>query len=79
MNAFAGAAAYNAKHVTVCGGTYYSAVGHVPWEVIAASIPYGLLCTAVLMGKHVDKLPWDEREGIRTLPVMSTSIGSFGR
>ena len=52
------------------GGTYYSAVGHVPWEVIAASIPYGLLCTAVLMGKHVDKLPWDEAEGIRTLPVI---------
>jgi 1,4-dihydroxy-2-naphthoate octaprenyltransferase len=52
------------------GGTYYSAVGHLPWEVIAASIPYGLLCTAVLMGKHVDKLPWDEAEGIRTLPVI---------
>jgi 1,4-dihydroxy-2-naphthoate octaprenyltransferase len=52
------------------GGTYYSAVGHLPWEVIAASVPYGLLCTAVLMGKHVDKLPWDEAEGIRTLPVI---------
>jgi len=52
------------------GGTYYSAVGHLPWEVIAASIPYGLLCTAVLMGKHVDKLPWDAAEDIRTLPVI---------
>jgi 1,4-dihydroxy-2-naphthoate polyprenyltransferase len=52
------------------GGTYYSAVGHLPWQVIAASLPYGLLCTAVLMGKHVDKLPWDEAEGIRTLPVI---------
>jgi len=52
------------------GGTYYSAVGHLPWEVIAASIPYGLLCTAVLMGKHVDKLPWDAAENIRTLPVI---------
>jgi len=52
------------------GGTYYSAVGHLPWQVIAASLPYGLLCTAVLMGKHVDKLPWDETEGIRTLPVI---------
>jgi len=52
------------------GGTYYSAVGHLPWQVIAASLPYGLLCTAVLMGKHVDKLPWDEGEGIRTLPVI---------
>ncbi len=52
------------------GGTYYSAVGDLPWQVIAASLPYGLLCTAVLMGKHVDKLPWDEAEGIRTLPVI---------
>jgi 1,4-dihydroxy-2-naphthoate octaprenyltransferase len=52
------------------GGTYYSAVGALPWQVIAASLPYGLLCTAVLMGKHVDKLPWDEAESIRTLPVI---------
>src|SRR6266550_3378754 len=52
------------------GGTYYSAVGHVPWQIIAASLPYGLLCTAVLMGKHVDKLPWDAAEDIHTLPVI---------
>jgi 1,4-dihydroxy-2-naphthoate octaprenyltransferase len=52
------------------GGVYYSAVGSIPWEVYAASIPYGLLCTTVLMGKHVDKAPWDEKEGIRTLPVI---------
>jgi 1,4-dihydroxy-2-naphthoate octaprenyltransferase len=51
-------------------GTYYSAVGSVPWQVYLASVPYGLLCTAVLMGKHIDKIPWDEPEGIRTLPVM---------
>lgn len=51
-------------------GTYYSAVGHIPWQVWPASIPYGLLCTAVLMAKHIDKLPWDEREGVRTLPVI---------
>src|SRR5439155_21691694 len=52
------------------GGTYYPAVGHVPWQVVAASVPYGLLCTAVLMGKHVDKIPWDAAEGIRTMPVL---------
>jgi 1,4-dihydroxy-2-naphthoate octaprenyltransferase len=51
-------------------GTYYSAVGSVPWQVWAASIPYGLLCTALLMGKHIDKLPWDAAEGVRTLPVV---------
>jgi 1,4-dihydroxy-2-naphthoate octaprenyltransferase len=52
------------------GGTYYAAVGHVPWQVFAASIPYGLLCTAVLMGKHIDKIPWDAAEGIKTMPVL---------
>ncbi len=51
-------------------GTYYSAVGSIPWQVWAASLPYGLLCTAVLMGKHIDKLPWDEAAGVRTLPVL---------
>jgi 1,4-dihydroxy-2-naphthoate octaprenyltransferase len=51
-------------------GTYYSAVGHLPWQVWPASVPYGLLCTAVLMAKHIDKLPWDEKAGVRTLPVM---------
>lgn len=52
------------------GGTYYAAVGTVPWHVIAISIPYALLSTAVLMGKHIDKLPWDEAGGTRTLPVI---------
>ncbi|HEY1524047.1 MAG TPA: prenyltransferase [Solirubrobacteraceae bacterium] len=51
-------------------GTYYAATGSVPWQVWPASVPYGLLCTAVLMGKHIDKLPWDEAAGVRTLPVM---------
>jgi 1,4-dihydroxy-2-naphthoate octaprenyltransferase len=52
------------------GGTYYAATGHIPWQVVAASIPYGLLCTAVLMGKHIDKIPYDAPIGIKTLPVM---------
>jgi 1,4-dihydroxy-2-naphthoate polyprenyltransferase len=51
-------------------GTYYSATGRLPWQVWPASIPYGLLCTAVLMGKHIDKLPWDTEAGVRTLPVI---------
>ncbi|MGH9016842.1 MAG: prenyltransferase [Acidimicrobiales bacterium] len=53
----------------VCG-TYYAAVGHLPWEIWAASVPYGLLCTAVLMGKHIDKAPFDAPLGIKTLPVL---------
>jgi 1,4-dihydroxy-2-naphthoate polyprenyltransferase len=53
----------------VCG-TYYSAVGTIGWEIALASLPYGLLCTTVLMGKHIDKIPYDGPLGIRTLPVM---------
>ncbi|MCV7260389.1 prenyltransferase [Mycobacterium shimoidei] len=53
----------------VCG-TYYSAVGTVGWPVLLASLPYGLLCTTVLMGKHIDKIPYDAPLGIRTLPVL---------
>jgi len=52
------------------GGAYYAATGGIPWEIVVASVPYGLLCTAVLMGKHIDKLPWDEAAGTRTLPVI---------
>jgi 1,4-dihydroxy-2-naphthoate octaprenyltransferase len=33
------------------------------------SLPYGLLVGAVLVGKHVDKLPQDSAKGVGTLPV----------
>ncbi len=52
------------------GGTYYSAIAHLPPEVIWASVPYALLVTTVLFGKHIDKAPWDAPEGVRTLPVL---------
>jgi 1,4-dihydroxy-2-naphthoate polyprenyltransferase len=52
------------------GGTYYAATGSITWEVLLASVPYGLLCTTVLMGKHIDKIPYDAPLGIRTLPVI---------
>ncbi|MDQ3611597.1 MAG: prenyltransferase [Actinomycetota bacterium] len=51
-------------------GTYFSAVGSLPWQVWVASVPYGLLCTTVLMGKHIDKITYDEPTGTRTLPVI---------
>jgi 1,4-dihydroxy-2-naphthoate polyprenyltransferase len=52
------------------GGTYYVTTGHVePW-VMVASLPYALLVTCVLMGKHVDKIEADTAKGIRTLPVI---------
>src|SRR5437764_318018 len=37
-------------------GTYYSAVGHVPWQVWLASLPFGLLCTAVRSEEHTSEL-----------------------
>ncbi|MEX2289405.1 MAG: prenyltransferase [Mycobacteriales bacterium] len=51
------------------GGTYFSATGELPWQVWLASLPYGLLCTSVLMGEHIDKIPYDELSWTRTLPV----------
>jgi 1,4-dihydroxy-2-naphthoate octaprenyltransferase len=52
------------------GGTFYAATGSVDWEIVAASVPFALLATTVLMGKHIDKLPWDSGRNIRTLPVI---------
>jgi len=52
------------------GGVYYSATGTIPGAVVLASLPYALLCTTVLMGKHIDKIPWDAADGTNTLPVI---------
>ncbi|MDQ6746916.1 MAG: prenyltransferase [Candidatus Dormibacteraeota bacterium] len=52
------------------GGTYFAATGHISWQALLASIPYGLLVTSVLMGKHIDKLPWDAPKKVGTLPYL---------
>lgn len=52
------------------GGTYFVTTGVLPAWIWAASLPYALMVTAVLFGKHIDKLTVDERKGIRTLPVI---------
>ena len=52
------------------GGTYFVTTGVIPAWVIAASLPYALLVTVVLFGKHIDKLEADSAKGIRTLPVI---------
>jgi 1,4-dihydroxy-2-naphthoate octaprenyltransferase len=52
------------------GGTYFVTTGSLPLWVVSASIPYALLVTSVLFGKHIDKLTADRRKGIRTLPVI---------
>ncbi|MGD8865181.1 MAG: UbiA family prenyltransferase, partial [Anaerolineales bacterium] len=41
-----------------------------PAGVWLASIPYALVVTTVLIGKHIDKLEVDKAKGIHTLPVM---------
>jgi len=52
------------------GGTYYVLTGTWDWTVFWVSVAYGALVTTVLVGKHLDKYPEDERRGIRTLPVL---------
>jgi len=52
------------------GGTYYVTSGQLaPW-VLVASLPYGMLVTAVLLGRHIDQLDSDAAHGLRTLPVV---------
>ena len=52
------------------GGVYFVAAGELPAWVWGASLPYALLTTTVLIGKHVDKLDQDKARGIHTLPVL---------
>ncbi len=52
------------------GGTYLAATGTIaPW-VLLASVPYALIVTSVLFGKHIDKIEADTKLGVRTLPVI---------
>jgi 1,4-dihydroxy-2-naphthoate octaprenyltransferase len=52
------------------GGAFYVITGVWSNEVAVASLAYALGPTAVLFGKHIDKLEWDRGKGIRTLPVL---------
>ncbi len=51
-------------------GTYFVACGELPAFVWIASLPYALLVTSVLFGKHIDKIQADAKLGIRTMPVI---------
>lgn len=51
-------------------GSYFVTTGAAPAWVFAASLPYALLVTVVLFGKHIDKLEADAAKGIHTLPVL---------
>jgi 1,4-dihydroxy-2-naphthoate octaprenyltransferase len=51
-------------------GTFFVATGELPGWVWLASLPYAILVTTVLFGKHIDKIEADAAKGIRTLPVI---------
>jgi 1,4-dihydroxy-2-naphthoate polyprenyltransferase len=51
-------------------GTFFVATGELPGWVWLASLPYAILVTTVLFGKHIDKISADTALGIRTLPVI---------
>jgi len=53
------------------GGTYFVTAGEMPSPgVWLACVPYALIVTTVLVGKHIDKRELDEAKGIRTIPVI---------
>lgn len=52
------------------GGGYYVITGSWSQQVAIAGVAYALGPTAVLFGKHIDKLDADGAKGIRTLPVL---------
>ena len=52
------------------GGTFFVLSGTLPIWVIVASIPYAVSVTTVLFGKHIDKIDYDTKLGIKTVPVL---------
>jgi 1,4-dihydroxy-2-naphthoate octaprenyltransferase len=51
-------------------GTFFVATGEIPGWVWVASLPYAILVTTVLFGKHIDKIDADTKKGVRTMPVL---------
>lgn len=53
------------------GGGYYVITG-LPWDwnIVLASLPHAFGVTAMLFGKHIDKLGQDKERKIYTLPVV---------
>jgi 1,4-dihydroxy-2-naphthoate octaprenyltransferase len=53
------------------GGTYYVTAGELPTlGMWLACVPYALVVTTVLIGKHIDKIEADRDKNIRTIPVI---------
>lgn len=51
-------------------GTFFVATGEIPSWTWIASLPYAILVTTVLFGKHIDKIEADRKKGVRTMPVL---------
>jgi 1,4-dihydroxy-2-naphthoate octaprenyltransferase len=52
------------------GGSFFVITGKLPIWVLVASIPYGVSVSTVLFGKHIDKISYDTKLGIKTVPVI---------
>lgn len=61
----------------VAGG-YYVLTGSWDWNIVLASLPFGLGATMVIFGKHIDKCEMDRERGVRTLPVVIGEQASRG-
>ncbi|MFM8176230.1 MAG: prenyltransferase, partial [Candidatus Limnocylindrus sp.] len=51
------------------GGTYLAATGTIDGTVLLATLPWGAIATAVLFGKHLDKIEADSSRGVGTFVV----------
>jgi len=52
------------------GGGYAVIAGGLSTNAFWASVPYGLGCMSILVGKHIDQRIFDSGKDIRTLPVV---------
>ena len=58
------------------GGSYYVSSGHWSFASMLIGTLYALAPTAVIFGKHIDKIDMDKSKGIYSLPVLLGSSHS---
>ncbi len=51
------------------GGSAFAATGAWSWQIAAIGSVFALGPTSVIFGKHIDKLEFDRKKGVATLPV----------
>jgi 1,4-dihydroxy-2-naphthoate octaprenyltransferase len=62
--------------VAAVSGTYYVQAHALPWSVLVASVPVGLLVTAILVVNNYRDIDTDSRAGKRTLAVRMGRAGA---